>query len=110
MKYLDALQLADQSLGQVRRAMEASGVWENTHLLLTSDHPYRQRRRIDGVRNDNRIPFIVRVAGSSETVAYDGDFNTVLAPDLVIGLLRGEVRTANEVRDWIEHRRGVKSE
>jgi hypothetical protein len=104
-RYIDALQLVDKSLGQVRRSMEASGVWSNTHVLLTSDHTYRQRHRFDTNRNDNRVPFILRLAGSSEPVAYSERFNSIVVADLATALLRREVQTTAQVRDWIDRRR-----
>src|SRR6185369_2924008 len=39
--YIDNLALADRALGEVRRAMEQSGAWENTNVIVTSDHWWR---------------------------------------------------------------------
>jgi hypothetical protein len=106
-RYIDALQLADISLGEVRRAMEASGLWDNTHILLTSDHIYRQRHRLDTNRNDDRIPFTIRLAGSDKRVDYSERFNTIIAADLATALLRREVQTAQQVGAWIDQRRAT---
>jgi arylsulfatase A-like enzyme len=39
--YLDNLALADRTLGDVRRSLEHAGLWDETALLVTSDHPLR---------------------------------------------------------------------
>jgi hypothetical protein len=99
-RYFDALQLVNRTFGELRQAMEQSGVWNDTHVLLTTDHPYRARLRLDG-RQDNRVPFIVRAAGTQRGAAYDGHFNTVLAPDLAAALLQGRLRSSEAVREWV---------
>ena len=66
-RYLDAVRLVDRTIGELRRGMEASGVWDNTHVLITSDHPYRARRRVDGVEDDFRVPFIVKRPAPAKT-------------------------------------------
>ena len=101
-RYLDALQLVDRTLGEMRRAMERTGVWDDTHVLLTSDHSYRRRTLVDGKPPDTRVPFIVKVAGSDAGAAYDGHFDTVIAPQVTTALLRREITTAEQLRSWID--------
>ena len=103
-RYWDALQLVDRTFGELRRKMEATGMWDNTHVIMTSDHPNRGRWTLDGVRNDNRVPFIVRTAGTSRHVRSDRDFNTAAASDLTMGLLGGQIRSTEEVAAWLDGR------
>lgn len=104
LRYMDAVQLVDSTFGQLRNAMQAAGVWEKTHVLLTSDHGYRNRHRVDGVRSDSRVPFLVRVAGSPQEISFPSKFNTVLSSDLAMALLNGVVKSPGEVQGWIERR------
>ena len=39
--YLDNLELADRTLGELRKAMEVTNVWRDSVVLLTGDHGYR---------------------------------------------------------------------
>ena len=39
--YVDNLALADRTLGDVRRALEGAQLWDDTIVLVTSDHPLR---------------------------------------------------------------------
>jgi len=103
-RYFDALVLVDRTVGELRRALEAAGLWDQTDMLLTSDHPYRARHRVDGVRDDVRVPFIVRVAGSRDAVSHEQEFYTLLAPDLLPKLRSRELRTPSDVRDWVAAR------
>jgi hypothetical protein len=102
LRYLDGLELVDHTIAQIRRTLDSAGLWDRTHLIISSDHPARNRSRIDGVTNDPRVPFIIRVAGASQEIAYEPQFNTIVSTEVAIGLLRGEIHTPTEVRSKIE--------
>lgn len=74
--YFDNLVLADQAVGKMRAAMEASGVWENTTVIVTSDHGYRgamwgtspATQRFDGLLeepSDHRVVFLLKPPSGS---------------------------------------------
>ena len=96
--YFDALSLVDTSIGQIRRELEAAGRWESTSLILSSDHPLRGV--VDG-KKDPRIPFIVKLAGCSKSVTWGRRFNTVVTSGLVLSILHGDVRTHEQIGDWL---------
>ena len=100
--YWDSLALADRTLGVLRKAMEDAGVWESTAILATSDHSYREQ--LDG-KLDPRVPFLLRLAGHAEGRVYEAPFNTVLAHPLMLAILNGELRTPEEVEQWLDRRR-----
>ena len=61
--YLDSLVLADITLGKIRRYLEIAGLWQNTTLLVSSDHSHRSAsRKLDGKTNP-RVPFLLKLAG-----------------------------------------------
>ncbi|HXG64854.1 MAG TPA: hypothetical protein VNO70_07080 [Blastocatellia bacterium] len=116
--YLDNLALADRALGEVRRAMEAAGLWDSAVVLVTSDHPLKIKRWANkfphipaedaaaiGRGLDPRIPFVLKLAGQQESITFDPAMNTVLTHDLFLGLLRGELSTPESVVSWLERRR-----
>ena len=117
--YVDSLRLVDRTLGEVRRVMEESGTWENTHILLTSDHWWRSSiwRAIgpwtsedaDTIKNeaDHRVPFILKLAGQKHSVTYDPVFNNVLSHDLILALLRSELSTPESVVQWLDQHRSI---
>ena len=102
--YFDSLALLDLSIGKVRKAMEAAGMWDNTTVVFTSDHSYRSAGEIDG-KWDPRIPFIVKMAGQGQDALYPRAFNTVLLHDLVLDILRGKVSTASGAVQWLNQNR-----
>ena len=102
--YIDSLALLDRSVGELRRTMENAGVWDSTTLLFTSDHPYREAEQLDGKR-DPRIPYILKLAGQKEAVAYTQQFNTVLTADLLLGVLRGEITDPASATAWLDQNR-----
>ena len=117
--YLDSLQLADRSLGELRRVMEDAGIWENTIVLVTSDHWWRdylwrslqiwssEDENIMPGDDDNRVPFLLKLANQNQAVTYDGKFNTVLIHDLILALLREEVSGPDSVVSWLGGHRSI---
>ena len=98
--YADNLALADATLGKLRQAMEASGQWDNSFVLLTSDHPLRGR----GPKHP-WIPFLLKAPGQKEGLAYKQPFNNVLTHDLVLAVVHGEVHTPEELSKWLDQAR-----
>jgi hypothetical protein len=117
--YLDNLELVDETFGKVRHAMEASGTWENTVVLITSDHWWRPSwKKAAGWTAedestmqdplDRRVPFILKMPGrASEALAYHAPFNTVLIHDLLLAILQGEVLDTKGVAKWLDSHRSI---
>jgi hypothetical protein len=112
--YLDNYGLVETALAGVRKAMEASGTWQNSALLVTSDHPYRPwlwggmpLRPDDSITPDlNRmyrlVPFIVRLPSSDKTLHYTRRFSTVIVHDLVWALLQGQIANQAQLVAWLD--------
>jgi hypothetical protein len=117
--YLANLELVDRTVGDLRRAMEAAGVWDKTTVIISADHWWRTEmwsrgpffNREDaaaaGSKMDHRVPFIVRLAGQREPVTYSESFNTVVTHDLILALLRGELSGSESVVAWLDNHRAV---
>jgi hypothetical protein len=121
--YLDDLKLADNTLGDLRRTMEEAGLWENAVVVLSSDHWWRGDlwRHVRDSRAwswtaedeavfsdvDERIPFIVKLAGQHSSISYTREFNTVLTHDLLLALLNGSLSDTAGVVDWLDTHRSI---
>jgi hypothetical protein len=101
--YIDSLALLDRTVGELRRTMEDAGVWDTTTVLFTSDHGYREAELLDGKR-DERIPYLLKLAGQHEAVAYTRTFNTVVTAELMLSVLRGEIGDAPSLTAWLDQR------
>jgi hypothetical protein len=99
--YLDALALVDRSIGELRRTMEAGGVWDSTTLLFSADHPFRGRPVFDGKPVGRHVPFLVKLAGQHQPLKCDAHFSALLTHDLILAVLKKEISTADELNDWI---------
>ena len=105
--YSNGLALTDWTLGRIRAAMEKQGVWDGSTVLVSSDHSFRQSRLFDG-KTDHRVPFLLKAAGQRRGFTYRAHFNTVLSAGLLRSAMEGELRTAEDIRAWIDrHRRGL---
>jgi hypothetical protein len=122
--YLDNLALADRTVAELRQQMEQVGLWESTTVLISSDHRLRADRvwrqsvmwqepftKVDPLvfnsTADERVPFIVKLAGEKKALAYEPVFNTVLSHDLILKVLSGELSSAGDVADWLNKNRSI---
>jgi hypothetical protein len=102
--YFNNLRLADHELGAFRQALETSGEWNKTWVILSADHSWRQSGLYDGKR-DLRVPFLVKPPKGGEPMTYSQQFNTVLTHDLILAMLRGEITNEQNVASWLDAHR-----
>lgn len=100
-EYLENLVLTDKLFGELRRAMEQSGTWTNTWLIVTSDHWWREAAHHDG-KIDHRVPFIIKAAGQNQSAVYDKRFDTVVTYHLLLSILKGVLTSAAELPHWLD--------
>jgi len=113
ISYFDNLALADRTIGEMRRALEANGLWDSTTVLITSDHglrPWVWRSAYDWnpdvdivtVKNFSQtVPFILKLAGHHQPVMYDQPFSNVISGDLCLAVLRGDVSGPEQALAWL---------
>ena len=105
--YADNLVLTDHTLGLIRRDLEASGRWDSTTVIVSSDHWLRKSLwRYEG-ETDHRIPFMIKLAGQKKGAIYEKSFNTVLTGDLILAILKGEIGSVDGVVTWLDRNRSV---
>jgi len=99
--YYDNLALADRTLGDLRRAMEQASVWDSTTIIVTTDHPLRWYAMLDETV-DPHVPFLVKLAKQKQGILYRPPLRALVAHDLTLALLRGEVARPEEVVAWLD--------
>jgi len=111
--YLDNVALADDALGVLRQAIEASGLWQRTALLVSSDHgwrTYRWRGTLEWTpadqalsrQNTMGVPFLLKLPGQAAGVNYNKRFNTVLSSRMITAILEGSLTNPARIADAIE--------
>src|SRR5688572_28530862 len=122
--YLDNLELADRTVGELRRKLEEQHLWENTIVLISSDHSLRADRiwrrhplwaprmtqedpAVLNALKDERVPFILKVAGKGRGLNYEAPFNTVLSQAVLLELLSDRVSTEDGVVQWLNRHRSI---
>jgi hypothetical protein len=98
--YIDNLALTDATLHLLRQTMEAAGQWDNSFILLSSDHPLKE----DANRHP-WIPFLLKTPRQTTGLSYAPPFNSVLSQELILAALRGQVRTAEDIAAWLDRNR-----
>jgi hypothetical protein len=119
LDYFDNLALVDRTVGELRRGLEQSGMWDRTSLLITADHGLRpgnwvghmgwtqELDRLTGDANPVYVPFILHMAGQKEPVRVEKTFPSVLCEPLSLAVLSGEVTTGAQAAAWLDQRSTV---
>jgi arylsulfatase A-like enzyme len=95
--YRGNLVLADRLLGAVRTSMELAGLWDNTVVLVTSDHGLRG--------NGGKIPFLLKMRGQKTSFEYARPFSPMrVTKDLLLEILKQGLVTPQSVAEWIDQR------
>ncbi len=105
--YEDNLIIMDQTFSKLREIMESKGIWDNTTVIVSSDHWLRRERYIRDRQVDHRVPFILKLAEQKKNIVYKPAFNTVLTHDLILALLKKEVVTEADLVKWFEQHREI---
>lgn len=100
-EYAHNLALVDRSLGELRRAVEHSGLRDRTTLMVFGDHGRRSKRNSMTI-DDPRVPFIVQLAGQSEAVSYNPPVDLLRVHDLTLELLAGHITTVGQLTTWLD--------
>ena len=100
--YAHNLALADRSLGQLRAAVDAAGLTTRTTVMVFGDHGRRSHADGESIA-DPRVPFLVKLAGQSQGVAYSTPVDLLRVHDLTLEILRaGSARQINSAGGWTD--------
>jgi hypothetical protein len=111
--YFDNLALVDRTVGELRAALEKNGLLDRTAILLTADHGFRPDNwrggtgwtaefdRLTAGGTSLTVPLILKLPGSSRGVTFDGQISNVVAGDLALAVLKGEVSTPAQAAEWL---------
>jgi membrane-anchored protein YejM (alkaline phosphatase superfamily) len=126
LDYFDNVALVDRTLGELRRAVERAGLWDQTAVLITADHGLRpgawighlgwtrELDRLTGHESPVRVPFILKLPGQAPPAVQqppaviDTSFSNVLAGDLGLAVLSGAVSTPAQAAAWLNQHAGTK--
>lgn len=88
--YLDNQALADRALGELREAMMNAGAWDNSTLIVISDHAPKNQ---PGVRHP---VFMVKTPHADLPIRVTVEVSLIRVFDLILAALRGQVRTPQD--------------
>lgn len=109
--YLDNLALADRAFSELRLALEEAELWDQTSILVSSDHWYRrpgwrERSEYHTVigKPDHRVPLMVKMAGQETSERFAGVVEHLVLHELALCILRGDVRNQQDVLALLSRR------
>jgi len=114
LDYFDNLALADRTIGELRLALEQARLWDDTSLLITSDHGIRpdawedhlgwtdQLEKLTGGTHGKTVPFILKLAREHQGAQFPKQFSNVASSRLILAVLEGKVSTAPQAVSWLD--------
>jgi hypothetical protein len=114
LDYFDNLALADRTVGELRLALEQARLWDDTSLLITSDHGIRpdawedhlgwtdQLEKLTGGTHGKTVPFILKLARAHEGVQFPRQFSNVASSSLILAVLQGKVSSPTQAVSWLD--------
>lgn len=104
--FFDNVLLADRVLGKIRLAMQDAGQWNDSVIIVTSDHSLRQFM-MPHPHPTPLVPFMVKMRRQMAGTDFDVPFNTVITRELIKAVLGSEV-TKETLPAWLqEHAAGT---
>jgi arylsulfatase A-like enzyme len=106
--YAGNVALADRTLGELRQALLESGLSNQTAMVVTSDHWHRKTADFARVVRPqfgdprHRVPLILHFPGQTAPQAISPPIQSVATYYLVLSLLSGEVRGAEDLPKAID--------
>jgi hypothetical protein len=111
--YVDNISLVDRTMGDLRAAMQAAGTWNNSSVIISSDHPYRSwlwgsisepergRKHLDQDTLYAKVPLLVKLPGQHRELRYSQKFNTEVLHEMILTLVRGNITDPLQLANWI---------
>ncbi len=123
--YINNIALSDIVLGEIRKSMEKANEWDNSTVIISSDHQWRinswkeqttsarlalsdgDRQLTKGIE-DPRIPFFIKLKNQNESLIYEKPFNTVITRDLILAIMKGEISSPDELKNRLDAAENLK--
>lgn len=112
--YLKNISLADDTLGNLRQSMENADLWNNSTIVVSSDHSWRLDIRpinstdaayqaTNGGKYDPRIPFLIKMKHQQTPFVINKPINTVVTAEMIVKISNGEINTPEELVKFLEN-------
>lgn len=114
--YVGNLHCSDHLFDEVRSELVRQGRWETSTVIVTSDHSVRpwwknmaqltpSLDRAIRLRKEPTVPFLIKLPGQNQSLAYHQPFNGVLLHGIVQGILKGTIRKPEDISQYLEANR-----
>jgi hypothetical protein len=94
--YRRNLRLVDQLIGEALSTLDARPHEQDILLIVSADHWHRASSPL----TPQRIPWVAWHVGETKAIAIDEQISTVHTADLVLGFLRGDIDTQEQIARW----------
>jgi hypothetical protein len=121
LNYADNLRLTDRTVAEIRQRLERAGMWENSTVLLTADHPLRvsyfRMRTLNadnwptfvpaGATQHSDVPYLLKMAGQKKGITYNQEMQEVVTKELLLAILGKQVTTPEQAAAWLDQHSAI---
>jgi hypothetical protein len=111
--YVGNFVLVDRIVGEVRQTLESAGLWDQSIVLLSSDHSLRldiwvgedpHAAEVSRLRSKTgrSVPFLLKMPFEKRGLEYAQPFNTVISADLLLEIINGRVASSEGIARWLD--------
>ncbi len=99
--YFGNLELADNALMQLREKLEEEDLWNNSTIIVTSDHVWRAFGVQSNLKEEQHVPFLVKLPDQQNGVKFEVPFNTIITVKLIRAILDGKISELDDFTNLI---------
>lgn len=113
--YIDNLALTDIYLAHVRDLLRSQNQWDSSTIVIMGDHSWRtslvwskiygwtpeDQAASHGALIDDRPAYIVKLPSQQQGARIDASFPAVRTRALLDALMKGQLRTPDELKAWV---------
>lgn len=97
--YFGNLEVVDHLLGEIRQKLEVGNQWNDSVVIVSSDHSWRKSEEYDGIR-DVRVPFIVKMPDNLG-LKIKNSIPSLLSKDFILSVMKNEIKNTVEAKSWL---------
>lgn len=99
--YFDNVALVDMLLGEIRRTLEKTGVWDKSLFIVSADHGWRNNS-FGGIIDKQRVPLMIKLPEQKTAILASDHFETVKTRQMISNVIDGKINTPEELRRWMQ--------
>ncbi|NGX53160.1 MAG: hypothetical protein KR126chlam5_01473 [Candidatus Anoxychlamydiales bacterium] len=106
----------DKTLREIKLELQKSNIWDESTLILTSDHWLRkdfwdntlsklnkEETDLCNQRKEALVPLIIKMPHQKKAISNDKSFNAIALHNLVLDIYKDKVSNEKDLVSWLDN-------